>query len=39
LKDAEFRKDFVDELPSHDKNLAAAACEILTAQKLVTSCH
>jgi serine/threonine protein kinase len=39
LKDDAFRKDFIEELQSHDKNLAARACEILTDQKLVTSCH
>jgi len=39
LKDPEFRKDFLEELQSHDKSMAARACEILTDQKLVTSCH
>jgi hypothetical protein len=39
LKDDAFRKDFLEELESHDKPMAARACEILTDQKLVTSCH
>jgi hypothetical protein len=39
LKDDAFRKDFLEELQSRDKPMAARACEILTDQKLVTSCH
>jgi hypothetical protein len=38
LADAAFRKDFLEELQSRDKPMAARACEILTDQKLVTSC-
>jgi hypothetical protein len=39
LKDETFRKDFLEELHSHDSNLAKGACVILTEQKLVTSCN
>jgi len=38
LKDDRFRNDFLDELHSRDRYLAAAACEILIDQKLVASC-
>jgi hypothetical protein len=38
LKNPAFRKDFVEELQSHDRNLATHACVILVQEKIVTSC-
>jgi hypothetical protein len=38
LKNPAFRKDFVEELQSHDRNLATHACVILVQEKVVTSC-
>jgi hypothetical protein len=38
LKDKSFRKDFVEELHSRDKYLAAHACDILLQEKIVSSC-
>jgi hypothetical protein len=38
LKDSTFRKDFLDELASSNKHLAANACDIALEQKLVKSC-
>jgi len=38
LKDTVFLKDFTDEVRSHDKHLAAHACDILLEQKLIKSC-
>jgi hypothetical protein len=38
LKDKAFRRDFVEELQSRNRNLAANACDILVQEKLVSSC-
>lgn len=38
LKDAEFRKDFIDEKDSDDTYVSANACEILLDEKIVKSC-
>jgi hypothetical protein len=38
LKDAEFKKDFLEEKDSSDSYLAANACTILLEEKLVKSC-
>ena len=38
LKDAAFRKDFLEELGSDNKYLAANACDIAREEKLVKSC-
>lgn len=38
LKDAAFRKDFIEELQSRNRNLATNACDILVQEKLVSSC-
>lgn len=38
LKDAQYRADFLEEKDSGDSYLAAAACEILTEEKLVKQC-
>jgi hypothetical protein len=38
LKDAEFRKDFNDELKNGDPHVRAHACDVLVAARLVKSC-
>ena len=38
LKDKAFRKDFLEEIDSSNRHLAAHACDILRQEKLVTSC-
>lgn len=38
LKDAEFKKDFMEELDSSDAYLKANTCDILLEEKLVKSC-
>ena len=38
LKDAEFKKDFLDEQDSQNARRAAHACQILAEEKLVKSC-
>lgn len=38
LKDAEFRKDFSDELKNGDPHVRAHACDVLLAAKVVKSC-
>jgi hypothetical protein len=38
LKDAQYKKDFLEEIDSSDAQLAANACEILLEEKLVKSC-
>jgi len=38
LRDKSFRKDFVEELHSHDPQLAAHACDILQKEKIVSAC-
>ena len=38
LKDAQYRKDFLEEIDSANAQLAANACELLLDEKLVKSC-
>lgn len=38
LRDATFKKDFVEEKDNTDKRIAANACQILAEEKLVKSC-
>ncbi len=38
LKDAQYRKDFLEEIDSANAQLSANACEILLEEKLVKSC-
>lgn len=38
LRDAEYRKDFTDELKSGDPNVRAHACDVLVAARLVKAC-
>jgi hypothetical protein len=38
LKDAAFKKDFVDEKDHTDRNVSTNACQILVEEKLVKSC-
>lgn len=38
LKDAQFKKDFLEEQDSSDGNVAANACQILIEEKLVKAC-
>lgn len=38
LKNKAFRKDFVEELQSHERELAFNVCDILVREKVVTSC-